>query len=113
VSQKPEDVRKEGSLAEVITGKNLRHVLVDQKLYVAVDKDQRVVSAEEIRDKEKYEDIIKYLMGESGSAIDLEGFKDAVKDPELVSRVFKTCMAQFSQQEGTTTGKNCLRPSSA
>ena len=105
VSQKPEDVRKEGSLAKVITGKNLRHVLVDQKLYVAVDKDQRVVSAEEIRDKEKYEDIIKYLMGESGSAIDLEGFKDAVKDPELVSRVFKTCMAQFSQQEGTTTGK--------
>ena len=105
VSQKPEDVQKEGGLAEVMAGKNLRHVLVDQKLYVAVDKDQRVVSAEEIRDKEKYEDIIKYLMGDSGLTIDLEGVKDAVKDPELVSRVFKTCMAQFSRQEGTVTGK--------
>ncbi|MBU0988997.1 MAG: hypothetical protein KJ823_02310, partial [Proteobacteria bacterium] len=54
VGQKPENVIREDGLERLMTGK-IRHILLDQKLYVAVDKDQRVVSAGEIRDREKYE----------------------------------------------------------
>ena len=56
---------------------------MDQKLYVAVDKDQRVVSADEAIDEDKDENIIKFVMGDSDSGVDLESFKDAAKDPKM------------------------------
>jgi len=105
VSQKPENVTKKGSLQEVMASNNLRHVLLDQKLYVAVDKDQRIVSADEAIDRDKDENIIKFVMGDSESGIDLESFRDAAKDPKWVAEVFKTGIAQITQQEGATPSK--------
>ncbi|MFH1953676.1 MAG: cyclic nucleotide-binding domain-containing protein [Pseudomonadota bacterium] len=104
VGQKPENVIREDGLERLMTGK-IRHILLDQKLYVAVDKDQRVVSAGEIRDREKYEDIIKQLMGDSDSVSDLQSLKDAAKDPGWVSDLFKTRMSQITQQKETTPSK--------
>ena len=104
-SQKPENVTKEGGLQKVMASNNLRHVLLDEKLYVAVDKDQRIVSADEAIDKDKDENIIKFIMGDADSGIDPESFRDAAKDPKWVAEVFKTGIAQITQQEGATPSK--------
>ena len=105
ISQKPDNVTKEGGLQEVMASNNLRHVLVDQKLYVAVDKDQKVVSADAAIDEDKDENIIKFVMGDSDSDVDLESVKDAAKDPKWVAEVFKTGIEQIKQQEGATPSK--------
>lgn len=100
LSQKPENVTKEGGMQKVMASNNVRHILLDQKLYVAVDKDQRIVSADEAIDKEKDDNMIKFVTGDSESGVDLERFKDAAKDPQWVAEVFKTGIEQIAQQEG-------------
>ncbi len=45
VSKKPDDLRKQGGLQKVMSAKNTRHIMLDQKVYVAMDKDQKIVSA--------------------------------------------------------------------
>ncbi|OIN96818.1 MAG: hypothetical protein AUJ48_00910 [Deltaproteobacteria bacterium CG1_02_45_11] len=42
MSKKPEDLKKEGGLQQIITSEKLPHILLDQKVYVALDKDQQV-----------------------------------------------------------------------
>lgn len=105
LSQKPENVTNEGGLQEVITNNNLRHVLLDNKIYVALDKDQRIVSADEAIDKDKDENIIKFIAGDSDSGIDLENFRDAAKDPRRVAEAFKTGIAQITQQKEATPSR--------
>jgi len=52
VSKKPEDLRKEGGIQKVLSSKGVNNILLDQKLYVAMDKDQRIVEAKDIKDTE-------------------------------------------------------------
>jgi CRP-like cAMP-binding protein len=50
VSKKPEDLRKEGGIQKSLSAKGTRNILLDQKLYVAMDKDQRLVAARDTKD---------------------------------------------------------------
>ena len=50
VSKKPEDLRKEGGIQKALSAKGTKNILLDQKLYVAMDKDQRIVAARDIKD---------------------------------------------------------------
>jgi len=47
VSKKPEDLEKEGGASEVLVTKGIQNIHIDKKLFVAMDKDQRIVSAGE------------------------------------------------------------------
>ena len=49
VTRKPEDLRKEGGVQKVLTAKGAKNILLDQKLYVAMDKDQRIVAAKDMK----------------------------------------------------------------
>ncbi len=53
LSKKSDDIRKQGGLDKVLSAKSVKNILLDKKLYVAMDKDQRIVSAGEINDMEK------------------------------------------------------------
>lgn len=48
--RKPEDLRKEGGVQKVLSATGAKNILLDQKLYVAVDKDQRIVAAKDMKD---------------------------------------------------------------
>ncbi|HJX34475.1 MAG TPA: cyclic nucleotide-binding domain-containing protein, partial [Desulfatiglandales bacterium] len=50
VSKKPEDLRKEGGVQKALSAKGTKNILLDQKLYVAMDKDQRIIAAKDIKD---------------------------------------------------------------
>jgi len=52
VNKKPEDLRKEGGVQKALSAKGTKNILLDQKLYVAMDKDQRIVAAKDIKDTE-------------------------------------------------------------
>jgi CRP-like cAMP-binding protein len=53
VSKKPDDLRKQGGIQKVISAKETKHIILDQKLYVAMDKDQRIVPAGDTKDADK------------------------------------------------------------
>jgi hypothetical protein len=48
-SKKPDDLRKQGGIQSLLSAKGVKNILLDQKLYVAMDKDQRIVSAEDAK----------------------------------------------------------------
>jgi CRP-like cAMP-binding protein len=53
VSKKPDDLRKQGGIQKVMSAKQTKHITLDQKLYVAMDKDQRIVPAGDTKDAGK------------------------------------------------------------
>ncbi|MFC1515992.1 Crp/Fnr family transcriptional regulator [Thermodesulfobacteriota bacterium] len=98
LSKKPEDVDKEGGLQQVVESNNLQHVLVDQKVYVSVQKDQQIVSGLDIKDA----DFLKFIMGDkAGPDIDPEKVKEMAKDPEWMSQVVQSSLKQITEEKGT------------
>jgi len=99
LSKKPEEVEKEGDLQKVMEDKGLPHILLDQKVYVAKDKDQQILASLDIKD----EQIIKYVTGaDPTSDIDLQKVKEMARDTEWISRVFQSGMKHITEQSGTT-----------
>ena len=45
MSSKPDKIKNDGGLQQVVADKNLAHIHLDQKVYVAMDKDQQIVSS--------------------------------------------------------------------
>ncbi len=100
LSRKPEDVEKEGGLQKVMEDKGLPHILLDQKVYVARDKDYAILASLDIKDEE----IIKYITGAGAiSDIDSQKVKEMAKNPEWISRIFQSGMKNITEQGGTTS----------
>lgn len=101
-SRKPDDLAKSGGLQKAAVGANLQHVFIDQKVYVAMDKDHRIVSSDETVDGDGDENVVKLIMGDSDSGVDMASFRDAAKDPKWVAKIFRSGIAQITQQAGAT-----------
>ncbi|MBW1861983.1 MAG: cyclic nucleotide-binding domain-containing protein [Deltaproteobacteria bacterium] len=52
MSKKPDDLEKEGGIQEAMTKKNIRHIHIDKKLFVAIDKNQQVIASKGTKDPE-------------------------------------------------------------
>lgn len=99
VSNKPDDVRKDGGLKQIVAVNNLSHIHVDQTVYVAVHEDQQILASLDIKDDQ----ILKYMLGDgSVSDIDPQKVKEMAKDPEWISRVFQSGMNHLAEQKGIT-----------
>lgn len=99
-SRNPSDVETEGGLQEVVRQKNLPHILMDHKVYVVVDKDQKIVAGVGVRD----EDIVKYLTGFGEvTQADLARIREMAKDPKWVTQVFQAGMAYLMKEKGETS----------
>ncbi len=86
MSQKPEDLESAGGLQAIMADKNIDHILIDKKVYVAMDKDQQLVSKSQTVDT----DIVKYITGNAlDSEIDLRKAGEMAKDPEWISTVLQ------------------------
>ncbi|MBN2062880.1 MAG: cyclic nucleotide-binding domain-containing protein [Deltaproteobacteria bacterium] len=50
LNKKPEDLEKEGGIIKSLAKTDIRHILPDKKIFVTVDKNQRVVNAKDVKD---------------------------------------------------------------
>ncbi len=100
LSQNPEEEENEKELRETIEQKRLPHILMDHKVYVAVDADEQILVSIGIRD----EDIVRYFVGDlDASEVDLEKIKAMAQNPQWVQKVFQAGMKHLLSQKGVET----------
>ncbi|MEA3428366.1 MAG: hypothetical protein U9Q84_03940 [Thermodesulfobacteriota bacterium] len=103
VSKKPEDVKNQGGMQQIIESSKLKHILIDHKVYVAMDKEQQILAGLKIKDKE----IVKYIMGDIASSdIDMQKIKELTSNPEWVAQVFQSGLNQVKEQHGHDLSSN-------
>ncbi len=87
LSRKPEEVEAGGGARKALEEAGVTHVSLDEKVYVAKDKDHQIVAALDIKDS----DIVRYVAGDTPpEAVDLREITNMVRDPEWVAEVFRT-----------------------
>jgi HEAT repeat protein len=100
MSKKPDEVKKEGGLAQIISEGKTPHILFNQKIYIAKDQDHQIMASLEIKDQ----DIVKYITSEDPNAtVDTQKMKEMAKDPEWVSRIFQSGMQSILEKDSTAT----------
>lgn len=102
LSRKPEEIASEGGLAAVLASANLAHIVLDEKVYVAMDKGQSLSSGMDTAGAE----IVKFIAsGEAASEEEMEKLKELAKDPNWVANVFTAGITQLNES-GQHSGKN-------
>ena len=102
LSKKPEVVRNEGGLPKIMAEKNILHIYLDEKVYVPLDKDQKIISSLDITDDQ----VTQFLMSAhpelaSDSQKLQEMFKD--KDPKWLLETFQAGLSQLAAQKETSS----------
>jgi HEAT repeat protein len=100
MSKKPDELKLKGGLAQIISEGKMPHILFNQKVYIAKDRDHQIIASLEIKD----EDIVKYITSEDPHAtIDTQKVKEMAKDPEWVSRIFQSGMQSIFEKDSTAS----------
>jgi len=99
LSRKAEDVNAEGGLQAALAGSNLPHIILDEKVYMAVDGDQPVTADMGIAGDE----IGKFIAsGQAASDMEMDQLQEMAKDPAWVANVFSTGIKKLhGKGEGT------------
>ena len=102
LSKKPEVLSMEGDLPKIMAEKNIQHVYLDQKVYVSMDKDQKIISSLDMTDDQ----VPQFLMSAhpeltADSQKLQEMFKD--KDPKWLLETFQAGLSQLEAQKGTSS----------
>ena len=97
LSKKPEVVKNEGDLPQIMAEKNIRHIYLDQKVYISMDKDQEIISSLDINDDE----ITQFLMSTHPElASDPQKLQEMMKNPEWLLEAFQAGLSQIMAQKG-------------
>ena len=98
LSKKPEVVKSEGDLPQIMAEKNIRHIYLDQKVYISMDKDQEIISSLDIKDDE----ITQFLMSTHPElASDPQILQEMMmKNPEWLLEAFQAGLSQIMAQKG-------------
>lgn len=100
MSLRPETARAEGGLQAILDRQAVRHILINEKMFVARDKDQQIVASLDLKD----DDILSILMQADPEAGDLQQIMEKAKDPEWVGQIFQTGMKHIVEQQDLTPG---------
>ncbi len=96
LSRKPESVKSEGGLLKIMDENNVRHIYLDQKVYVTIDKDQKIISSLDITDDQ----ITQFFMQTHPElAGDAKKLQEMMKDPEWLSQTFQAGLSQMMRQK--------------
>ncbi len=97
MGEKPETIKQAGGLPNVMTQKNVSHILLDHKIYVATDGNHQLIANLEIKD----DDIIKYLIGgaDSGLELDIQQVRELAQNADWLEQVFKSGMSKLINNE--------------
>jgi len=93
MGEKPKAIKQAGGLSHVMAERNVSHVLLDQKIYIAKDSKQQLLASLEIPD----DTIIQYLTGDAdaGLGLDIQQVKELAQNTDWLGRVFKSGMSQI------------------
>ena len=97
LSRRPEEIKAEGGLQELMRRQGLLHIRIDEIIYVAKDKNQQIVAGLDIKD----DDIVNFLMGADPESANLQQIKEKANNPEWISGIFQTGMKHLKEQQGT------------
>ncbi|OQW99513.1 MAG: hypothetical protein BWK74_02020 [Desulfobacteraceae bacterium A6] len=98
LSRKPDVIKSEGGLPQILAKNKITHIYLDQKVYVTIDKDQKIISSLDIND----EQIAKFLINNNPElSADPQKFQKMAKDPEWLSQAFQAGLKQLMTQKGT------------
>ncbi|MGD0021867.1 MAG: HEAT repeat domain-containing protein [Smithellaceae bacterium] len=97
LSKRPESVKNEGGLLKIMDEKNVRHIYLDQTVYVAMKKNQKIISSLDITDDQ----ITQFFMQTHPElAGDPEKLQEMMKNPEWLSQAFQAGLSQLTEQKG-------------
>lgn len=101
LSRKPESIHEDGGINKLLTDQNIVHIALDQKRYVAMDKDHQILSGLDITD-----DQINrfFIMTHPDMDPNSPQFRDMAKDPEALSKAFEIGLSKIMAQKETLTG---------
>lgn len=106
LSRKPEEVKSEGGLQTVLAGSHLPHILLDEKVYVAIDQDQQHLAGMDIAGAE----IVKFIAsGKTASDQEMEKLKKLASDPRWVAKVFAAGVQQLDDKGKGSAAPNMAR----
>ena len=98
LSRKPDVIKSEGGLPQILAKNKITHIYLDQKVYVAMDKDQKIISSLDINDDQ----IAKFLINTHPElSDDPQKLQEMAKDPEYLSQAFQAGLTQLMAQKGT------------
>lgn len=95
-SRKPESIKSEGGLAQMMNKRNITHIVLDEKVYVAVSKDHKIAATFDITDEQVVQFIMQALPQVDPSS---EQFEDMARNPETLVRAFDTTMSRIMAQK--------------
>ena len=98
LSRKPENIKNEGGLEKLLSERYVRHILVDQKVYVAVDKDHKILAGLNITDDQITE---FFKITHPGMDVTSQTFQDMSRDPKALSQAFASGLSKMIEQKET------------
>jgi HEAT repeat protein len=98
LSRKPDVIKNEGGLSQVLSKSNITHIYPDQKIYMAVNKNSKFPSGTDIGNIQ----FAKFFTGINPELIaDPQKFKEIVRDPKWLSQTFHAGLMQLMKEKGT------------
>ena len=100
LSKRPESVKNEGGLLKIMGENKVQHIYLDQKVYVAMDKTQKILSSLDITDDQITQ---FFMLIHPELAGDHKNLQKMMKDPEWLSQTFQTGLSQLMEQKGASS----------
>ena len=101
LSSKSEDVQAEGGFAQAVAALNIPHIRLDEKVYVAVDKDHKNFLKQTVSDDQ----IARFfLLTHPGIDVQSQHFRELAGSAEALSQAFEAGLSNILAQKETLTG---------
>ncbi len=96
IARSPENIRDEGGLSHLMTEAGIVHILPDEKIFVAVDKDRKILSSLDITDDQ----ISRFFMlTHPDLDVRSDTFRKMAQDPEALSKAFEAGLSKIMGQK--------------
>jgi len=91
----PKDIEHAGGLNQILKDQDITNIRIDEKIYIGLDSDHRIMSAMDLKD----EDFAKFILGEKEFSQEvLEQIRELAKDQQWISRVFQAGVKQVIRE---------------
>ncbi len=103
LNRKAEDVNADGGLQSVLADSNLPHIVLDEKVYMAVEQGQAPMAGMDTAGDE----IVKFIAsGNAASEQEMEQIKELARDPNWVANVLSAGITQLQGKGDGSGGSN-------
>ncbi|HEU18920.1 MAG TPA: HEAT repeat domain-containing protein [Deltaproteobacteria bacterium] len=95
---KPETIAEGGGLSQLMADRTISHIHLDQKVYVAMDKDHKILSSLDISDDQLTR---FFAMTHPEMDMNSDHFREMARNPEALSNAFKDGLSSMMARKET------------